>query len=130
MDMNARLVCIVSALALFPIAQAGEKKTDEGRYGAKPLKGDYYVYGGTLSEMIPPTQKDRKVSFMLTGQLAKDLFNQIGADVKKEDACSSAPDFRERRRGDLDCVYTKDGGYVCYFGLEVPTGKSTYGTIC
>src|SRR4051812_35034238 len=101
MDMNVRLVCIVSALALFPLAQAGEKK-DESRYGSKPLKGDYYVYGGTLSEMTPPTQKDRKVSFMLTGLLAKDLFNQIGPDVKKEDLCSSAADFRERRRGDLD----------------------------
>lgn len=32
-----RLVCIASALALFPLAQATDKK-DESRYLAKPLK--------------------------------------------------------------------------------------------
>lgn len=127
--MKGRLVCIVGALTLLSVARAGDK-WEEGRYGAKPLKGDYYVYGGTLSEMAPPTPKDSKVSIMLTGQLAKDLFSQIGPDVKKADACSSAPDYRQRRRGDLDCVYTKDGGYVCYFGLDVRSGKGTYGTIC
>lgn len=126
--MNARLLCIVSMLALFSLAQAAEKK-EEGRYLAKPLKGDYYVYGGTLSEMTPPTQKDRKVSFMFTGQLAKDLFDQIGPDAREE-TCSSATDYRERRRGDLDCVYTKKDGYTCYFGLVVQTGKSMSGTIC
>jgi len=66
---------------------------------------------------------------MLTGQLANDLFNEIGPAVKKADSFSCTPDYRERRRGDLDCVYTKNGGYVCYFGLEVPTGESMYGTI-
>lgn len=127
--MNARLVCAVSALALFSLAQAAEKKQEEW-YGAKPLKGNYQVYGGTLSEMLPPTPKDRKVSFRFTGPFAKDLFNQIGPDVKRADSCSSAADFRERRRGDLDCIYTKGDGYICYFGLDVRTGKSTYGALC
>lgn len=127
--MNARTVGIVVALAFFSLAQAAEKKEAEW-YGPKPLKGDYQVYGGTLSEKLPPTPKDRKVAFMFKGQFAKDLFNQIGPDVTKDDACSSAADYRERRRGDVDCVYTKDSGYSCYFGLDVPTGKSTYGSIC
>ena len=127
--MKARLVCVVGALALLSVAQAAPKN-EEGRYLAKPLKGDYYVYGGTLGEMVPPTQKDRKVSLMFTGSLAQDLFNQIGPDVKKEESCSSAADYRERRKGDLNCIYTKDGGYVCYFGIDVVIGKSTYGTIC
>jgi hypothetical protein len=127
--MNLRLSAIAVLCVLCSLAQSAEKK-EEGRYGATPLKGDYYMYGGTLSEMTPPTQKDRKVSFMFTGQLAKDLFNQIGPDVKKVDACSSAADYRERRRGDLSCVYTKDGGYSCSFGLNVDSGKGTYGSIC
>jgi hypothetical protein len=127
--MNARLLGIAALSALCSLAQSAEKK-EEGRYGATPLKGDYYVYGGTLSEMTPPTQKDRKVSFMFTGQLAKDLFNQIGPDVKKEEACSSDPDYRERRRGDLNCIYTKSDGYSCSFGLNVVSGKGTYGSIC
>ncbi len=127
--MNARTVGIIVALALSSLVQAAEKKGEDW-YGPKPLEGDYQVYGGTLSEKLPPTPKDRKVAFMFKGQFAKDLFNQIGPDVKKDDACSSAADYRERRRGDVDCVYTKDSGYSCYFGLDVPTGKSTYGSIC
>lgn len=127
--MKACLGWVIAALALLPVAQAAPKSV-EGRYLAKPLKGDYYIYGGTLGEMVSRTQKDRKVSFMLTGPLAQDLFNQIGLDVKKEESCSSAADYRERRKGDLNCIYTKDGGYVCYFRIDVITGKGTYGTIC
>ncbi|CAH0297813.1 hypothetical protein SRABI118_04288 [Massilia sp. Bi118] len=127
--MKVRLLAIATLCLLISLAQAAEKK-EEGRYGATPLKGDYYVYGGTLGEMTPPTQKDWKISFMFTGQLAKDLFNQIGPDVKKEAACSSAADYRERRRGDLGCIYTKEDGYSCTFGLNVISGKGTYGSIC
>jgi len=127
--MKAYIACVIGTLALLSLAQAAPAK-EEGRYLAKPLKGDYYVYGGTLGEMTPPTQKDRKVSFMFKGPLAQDLFNQIGPDVKKEESCGSAGDYRERRRGDLDCTYTKDDGYACYFGVDVVSGKSTYGTIC
>lgn len=125
--MKARLLCIVSVFVLFSSVHAAEKK-NEGRYGAKALKGDYYVYGGTLAEMTPPTRKDRKVAFMFAGPLAKDLFDQIGPDAKE--SCSSASDYRERNKGDLSCTYTKEDGYACYFGLNVMTGKSTYGVIC
>ncbi|MBC7453180.1 MAG: hypothetical protein H7335_05675 [Massilia sp.] len=126
--MNTHTVGMVVALAFFSLAQAAEQ--DPEWDGTQPLKGHYQVYGGTLSEKLPPTPKDRKVAFVFKGLFAKDLFNQIGPDVKKEDACSSATNYRERRRGDVDCVYTKDSGYSCYFGLDVTTGKSTYGAIC
>jgi hypothetical protein len=124
--MSARLVLLVSALALFSLTDAAEKKA-QGRYFATPLKGNYYVYGGTISEMLPPTAKDRKVSLLFTGPLAKDLFNQIGPDAKH--ACSAAAGYHERRKGDLVCILDEDG-YSCYLGLDVTTGKSTYGVIC
>ncbi len=119
---------LVAALVLYSLASAAEKKPEGWDGRPKALKGDYQVYGGTLSEMLPPTRKDRKVAFMFTGQLAKDLFDQIGPDAKM--SCGDAPDYRERNRGDLSCTYTKDNGYACYFGLDVPTGKSTNGSIC
>jgi hypothetical protein len=128
--VSARLVFIVaaSAIALYAQAKSAEKKQEQWTFEPKPLKGEYQVYGGTLSEVQPPAAKDRKVSFMFTGPLAKDLFNQIGPDLKE--ACGAAPDHRTRSRGDLSCIWDKDDGYVCYFGLDVPTGKSTYGSIC
>lgn len=125
--MKARLVWILSALALLPLAQATEK-SEEGRYLAKPLKGDYYVYGGSIGDSTPPTKNDRKLSLMFTGTLAKELFDQIGPDAKH--SCSASPDYRERSRGDLTCTWTKDHGYSCYLGLDVPTGKSIRGSIC
>ncbi|MDN2705197.1 hypothetical protein O0881_24710 [Janthinobacterium sp. SUN100] len=117
------------ALALFSTAQAADKQR-EWTGEPRPLRGDYQIYGGTLSEMLPPTQGDRKVAIMVKGELARELFSQIGPDVRQEQACSSSADYRERRRGDITCVYTKEAGYECYFGLDLRTGKGTYGAIC
>lgn len=125
--MSARLKVIVTAVALSSLAQAAEKSETEG-FDQKPLKGDYLIYGGELGDTVPPTQKDRKVAFTFKGPLAKDLFDHIGPD--KKDACGAAPDHRIRDRGDLSCIWDKREGYFCYFGLNVPTGKSTYGVIC
>lgn len=124
--MKLPLVYLSSALLLLPFAQAAEK--EEGRFMAKPLKGDYYVYGGSMGDKTPPTPKDRKLSLMLTGPLAKELFDHIGPDVK--DACGASPDQRERKRGDLTCLWTKEYGHACYVGLDVRTGKSTTGLTC
>lgn len=130
MGLNMRILCCICASAALPLLVVAGERKDEGRYLARPLKGDYYLYGGTLAEMTPPTQKDQKVAFMFKGPLAQELFNRIGPDVRKADACSSASDYRERRRGDLRCVFTKDEEYSCYFGLNVPSGRSINGSIC
>jgi hypothetical protein len=108
--------------------QSPEKKQEQWDGSPKPLKGDYQVYGGTLSEVVPPTRTDRKVAFMFTSTLAKELFEQIGPDAKP--SCSDAPGYRERNRRDLSCTYTRQDGYSCYLGLDVTTGKSTRGSIC
>ena len=80
--------------------------------------------------MLPPTRNDRKVAIMVKGELARELFAQLGPDVKQEQACSSSADYRERRRGDITCVHTKGAAYECYFGLDLRTGKGMYGVIC
>jgi hypothetical protein len=50
--------------------QAADRK-DAGRYLAAPLKGDYYVYGGTIGDKTAPASKDRKVSLMARGSSRK-----------------------------------------------------------
>lgn len=125
--MKARLACAVCLLALLSPGSADEQKQEWQGAPSLPLRGDYQIYGGSLSEMQAPTAKDRKVAFMFKGPLAKNLFDQIGPD--KKDSCSAAPGYRERRRGDLLCTHDQDG-YLCYFGLDVVTGKGTYGSIC
>lgn len=123
-----RVVAVLLTVASLSSSVPAAEKNSPGEARPKPLKGNYQVYGGTLSEILPPTKNDRKVSFMFTGPLARELFDQIGPDIK--DACGAGPDHRTRYRGDLSCIWTKEDGHVCYFGLDVPTGKSTNGSIC
>ncbi|MES2740998.1 MAG: hypothetical protein V4754_08590 [Pseudomonadota bacterium] len=125
--MSKRLVAFIAAFSLYSLSQGAEKPETQN-FGQKPLKGDYLIYGGELGDIVPPTKNDRKVAFTFNGPLAKDLFDQIGPD--KKDACGADSDHRIRDRGDLSCVWNKRDGYVCYFGLDVHTGKSTNGSIC
>jgi hypothetical protein len=119
--MSSRLIAIFLLVASTLAAAAPWSGTP------KPIKGTYQVYGGGLGDMTPPTKKDRKVSISFTGAFAKDLFDQIGPDMKA--ACDATPTHSERQRGDLDCV--RDGKeYFCYLGLDVLTGKSMAGSIC
>lgn len=121
--MSARITFSFAVLVLCSAASADRPQPLKGA-----LKGDYWIYGGSLGDTVPPTKNDRKVAFTFTGPLAKELFEQIGPDNK--DACGAAPDYRIRDRGDLSCTWDKRDGYVCHFGLDVPKGKSTYGSIC
>ena len=118
--MSARLLAsmllICSAAAAVPWNSAPQ-----------PVNGSYQMYGGELDDMKPPTGKDRKVSFMFSGPLAREMFDSIGPDLKA--ACSDAPDYRERRRADLSCTRYR-GEYRCYVGLNIVSGKSTVGSIC
>lgn len=125
--MNPRLL-ILAAFLLHIVSVMAADTSPPGT--PKPLRGDYQIYGGTLSEMLPPTPSDKKVAFRVTGPAAKDLFRQIGPDVAKENACSEANGYRERRCGDLSCVHMKGEGYSCYFGLDLKTGKGMHGAIC
>lgn len=127
--MNTRQVFLVGALVLVSLAQAAEK-TKQETAEPRPLIGNYQVYGGSLSDMLPPTPKDRNLAFRFEGQTAKDLFEYIGPDVKKEKACTDDPDYRERRKGHLHCVYWRASGYRCFLGLDLRTGKSDYGSVC
>ena len=126
--MSLRRIGILGACALMSLAQSAERRVETAE--AKALSGRYQMYGGSLAEMLPPTPNDRHVAFRFKGQAARDLFNGIGPDVRREHACSGDPDDRERRRGDLLCVDSKESGYTCLLGLDLRTGRSEAGGIC
>ncbi len=127
--MNARQVLAICMLPLCSLSQATDTtKPETGQ--ARPLIGNYLIYGGSVADMRPPTPADRNLSLRFEGQTAKDLFENIGPDVKKAKACTDDPDYRERRRGDLTCVYWKSSGYRCLLGLDLRSGKSIIGGTC
>lgn len=101
----------------------------DGTYSS--FAGKYLVYSNDLDEKAPPTEADRRVSFMVEGAVAKSLFDSIGPDLKE--ACGASKEMRIRNRGDLNCSFDrldKKNPYTCHFGLDLRSGKSTAGSTC
>lgn len=98
----------------------------DGRY--KMFSGETVAYGEA------PTAKDRKLSIVVKGQAAKDIFDSIGPDAR--DMCSSEKGDRERNRGGIQCMYTlKDAnapgkGYRCWIGVDLLSGQSVPTVSC
>ena len=122
--MSGRLMLLILCSLNLPAAHSAPSAE------ARPLNGRYQIHGGSLAEMRPPSPGDAHVSFRFKGRSASDLFDSIGPDVKKQDACSAAAGYRERRRGHLLCVRTKEDGPTCYLGLDLRNGKSDAGAVC
>ena len=112
------------AFTLFSLAYAASD-SDWGEY--KPFKGSYLMYSNTLGEQQPPTPHDRKISFMVTGSVAKDMFNSMAPDSKER--CSLQQGYRQRDKENVSCVRDHDG-YRCHFGFNLRSGKSIAGSIC
>lgn len=114
----------LGAIIAFSLAYA-EGSSGWGEY--RPFKGSYLIYSNDLGEEQPPTRHDRKISFMLTGAVAKEMFDSMAPDSKER--CSSNKSYRERSKENVSCTLDHDG-YACHFGFNLRSGKSIAGTIC
>ncbi|OON64060.1 hypothetical protein B0920_12220 [Massilia sp. KIM] len=132
MRHNVRLLTSAAILsAVFTLTQSNAAGPQEWDGDFHPAKVSYLAYSGTLSEKQPPKIGKQKVSLMIEGQLARDLFASIGPDEK--DACGEGTGLRIRRRGDVSCTFDKESKaspYTCYIGVDLKTGRSTAGSIC
>lgn len=106
---------------------AGAAAADNGNRYA-PFKGQYRIYSGELGEQLAPSSKDRKISFIVTGPVAKEMFASMGPDEK--DVCAAEPGDRSRSKKNVWCTYSKADGYTCYFGFDLRSGASIPGGIC
>jgi len=122
--MSRFLTLGICAITCLSMAYAVEKP-DWWQY--KSFKGSYLIYSNDLGEEQPPTKTDRKASFMVTGSVAKDMFDSMYPDDKN--SCSSNPGYRERNKGNVSCTHDKDG-YTCHFGFNLRTGQSIAGATC
>jgi hypothetical protein len=120
---------VVAATALVSLVAFAAQKPWDGSY--TPYSVHYLMYSGTLGEAQPPTRTEQRLSFAIRGQLAKQMFDSIGPDLKL--SCGTTLGIRQRTRGDVDCSYDKDDAespYTCHFGLDLRKGKSIAGAIC
>jgi hypothetical protein len=122
----------VAGIVAFSFASAVDLSGDP--YGLwKPLRGAAYkVHSGLVGDAAPPTVGDRRLTILVDGAAAKDVFDGIGPDQPM--SCSDARGDRHRRKQGIVCFYTahdekdKDGPYRCWIGLNLKTG-ATIGTI-
>jgi hypothetical protein len=120
---------VVAATALVSLVALATQKPWDGNY--TPYTMHYLMYSGTLGEAQPPTRTEQRLSFAVQGQLAKEMFDSIGPDLKL--SCGTTLGMRQRTRGDVDCSYDKGDAaspYTCHFGLDLRKGKSIAGAIC
>jgi hypothetical protein len=128
MKRSAR-VAILATAAIFSLAYASTKKIWDGTYTATTVH--YLIYSNDLDEAQAPTRADQRLSVAVTGELAKQIFDSIGPDLKL--ACGTTLGMRQRQRGDVDCSYDKDqpsSPYTCHFGIDLRKGKSIAGATC
>lgn len=100
---------------------------NEWEISFKPFSGEYSLYGGNIGDPIAPTSENKRISFAVKDDLAKEIFNSIGPDVKG--ACGAAG-TRIRQKDRISCSHEKETGYMCYFGFDLRTGKSIGGSVC
>lgn len=102
----------------------------------QPLQqGRYKIFSGeTVAYAEVPTAKDRKLSIVVKGHAAKEIFDSIGPDARE--MCSSAKGDRERNRGGVQCMYTAmdanapGKGYRCWIGVDLITGQGVPTVSC
>jgi hypothetical protein len=99
-----RSLVMVRTAAVFSLAYANTKKAWDG--GHSPSTVRYLIYSNDLDEAQAPTRTDQRISVAITGDLARQMFDSIGPDLKV--ACGMTLRMRQRQRGDVDCSYDKD----------------------
>lgn len=120
---------VTGATVLFSLVAMATSEPWDATYASYPMH--YLMYSGELGDSKPPTKTEQRLSIAVQGQLAKDIFDAIGPDLKL--ACGTTLGMRQRKRGDVSCSFDKDQAklpYTCHFGIDLRKGKSIAGATC
>jgi hypothetical protein len=115
------------AIASMQLTYAADQAEADRPAPYQAVTGRYAIYSGDLDEQQAPTKNDRKLSLIIEGQPAKEIFDSMAPDDKT--TCSSEG-ARSRTKGQTWCSYQPRRGYKCYLGLDLRTGKSIAGGMC
>ena len=127
----------ISAIAVCGLATLSALASDT-LGGWTPISGAHYrIFSGeTVAYSEAPRAKDRKLSILLRGQAAKEIFDSIGPDARAQDMCSTSNGDRERAKGAVQCTFTalkasETGmGYRCWVGVDLISGKGIPSVPC
>lgn len=126
-----RLVPVQCLLAAgLAVASAFAVATPQFDLEYAPMKGEYALYGGALSDPVAPSASSKKIAFVIEGKAAQDMFNAMGPDIRDE--CLSEKGARARKKDGekLACFFRPKEGYRCSIGFDLRTGTSIAGSYC
>jgi len=98
------------------------------------LHASYKIHSGNTAYSELPTKADSAFTVAFRDEAAKQLFDQIGPDVKE--ACNDAKGDRERRKKGVLCTYTArlenpaNAHYRCWIGIDLRTGEGDVRVPC
>lgn len=113
---------------IFSIITSVAAANSDWSFKYKKTTAEAAIYSGSLADPTPPSNEEKKISFHLQGNSAKEIFDQLKTDHKN--SCSSDKDIRIREKGDIRCIRYSRNEYSCYFGFDLINGKSIEGSIC
>jgi len=123
-------------VALCQAANAGPgEKTPHALNRWNPLPAEYKIHSGNTAYSELPTKADSAITVAFKGEAARQVFEQIGPDVKDSCAASGKGD-RERRKKGVACLYetqldsATDSHYRCWIGIDLRTGESDMRVPC
>ena len=123
-----------AALATLTLARAAGLSDDPSGLW-KPLRdASYKFHSGVVADGAPPMASDSRLTFLVEGKTAKELYDSIGPD--HPDVCGDEKRDRERRKKGIACFYAaqdekeKDGPYRCWIGLDLRTGNTINTITC
>jgi hypothetical protein len=99
-----------------------------------PLQANYKIHSGGTAYSELPTKDDNAFTVAFRDEAARQVFEQIGPDVKP--VCDDAKGYRERRKKGVYCSYTarlenpKNSHYRCWIGINLHTGEGDVRVSC
>jgi hypothetical protein len=127
------LLALVAACQLAGAAQNEKKPHELNQWN--PLQAEYKIHSGGTAYSELPTKTDSAITVAFKGEAAKQLFDQIGPDLKDSCGASDKGDRERRKKGAL-CLYETrldsptDSHYRCWIGIDLRTGEGDVRVSC
>ena len=117
------------------LANAGESEKKPHELNEwNPLQANYKIHSGGTAYSELPTKDDSAFTVAFRDEAARQVFEQIGPDVKA--ACDDAQGYRVREKKGVYCSYTprlenpKNAHYRCWIGINLRTGEGDVRVSC
>ena len=121
---------LLTALALVAAGTALGAGSTAWEWKLRPFNAEYAIYGGGLGDPYAPKRGDIRLAVYVSGKPAKEMFDAIGPDIKREGECGTEDGSRIRRRGEISCMLVPKQGHFCDFGFDLTTGRPHVASIC